>query len=138
MAHVRAPVAVVASNSRDRAIPDSTSPDRTICICDGWVSASEMSDESYYDDDPGESLVATYSPDEDGTGKLCVSASTQGFSGHSAAWFATARLLEFAGSLSAFPIPDGTAFEIASGFRANERAGYAPPGARRALSDSCG
>lgn len=85
-----------------------------------------MISDSYYDDDPDEQLVLRYAPDDDGTGKLHVSASTQGFAGQSAAWFDTNRLLEFANSLSTYPIPDGTALEIASGFGANERAGYPP------------
>jgi hypothetical protein len=85
-----------------------------------------MSDGSDYDDDPSELLVMRYAADDDGSGKLHVSASTQGFSGQSAAWFDTNQLLEFAGSLNTYPIPDGTALEIASGFGANEKAGYPP------------
>ncbi|MCU1492334.1 MAG: hypothetical protein JWO62_98 [Acidimicrobiaceae bacterium] len=85
-----------------------------------------MNSDSHYDDDVREPLIVRYYPDDDGTGKLHVSAATQGFAGQSAAWFDTERLLDFARSLSTYPIPEDMTLEIASGFGANETAGHPP------------
>ncbi len=63
-----------------------------------------------------EGLVLSYYDDGDGTGELAVSASFDGFSGASAAYFSASELLQFAGRLSAFPLPDEAGIEIAGGY----------------------
>lgn len=76
----------------------------------------EMSD---YDEDPSNLLILTYAPDADGTGRLLVKASANGFAGEASAWFNDERIADFATALSAYPLQDAT-ISLASGFGASE------------------
>jgi hypothetical protein len=57
----------------------------------------------------------TFEDDSDGTGKLTVEASANGFCGVSAAYFGVDELIAFAERLAACPLPDDPA-ELAGGF----------------------
>jgi hypothetical protein len=61
-------------------------------------------------------LIVTFDPASDGTGKLAVTATANGFSGRSAAWFDSTRLTEFASNLGEYPLPKEHPVMIASGF----------------------
>lgn len=61
-------------------------------------------------------LVLTYVNDEDGTGRLTVHASFEGFSGVGAAYFDNGQLLRFAERLLAFPLPKDGCVDLAGGF----------------------
>jgi hypothetical protein len=71
----------------------------------------------------GGRLTLTFWDDDDGTGKLSASASANGFSGESAAWFGVKELQEFAARIGAFPLPQGERPEISSGYGHLDEAG---------------
>jgi hypothetical protein len=68
------------------------------------------------------SIRMQFEPDEDGTGKLTVTAAANGFAGVGAAWFNAAELETFASRLSSYPLAvPGPA--IAGGFFSREEGG---------------
>jgi hypothetical protein len=69
-----------------------------------------------YEDDPSNQITLRFEADSDGTGKLYVRASADGFSGRSAAWFDSENLLRFTQSLEAYPLPEDSPPHVASGF----------------------
>jgi hypothetical protein len=75
------------------------------------------------EDDSSEHLTLTYHADRDGTGKLTVVAASRGFSGRSAAWFDTLELMDFARSLSVYPLPEDAHPCVDGGFGENPRTG---------------
>ncbi len=61
-------------------------------------------------------VLLTYDGDGDGTGRLTVCASFDGFAGVGAAYFGDDQLLRFAERLVAFPLPEDGCVEVAGGF----------------------
>ena len=61
-------------------------------------------------------VLLTYYGDGDGTGRLTVRASFDGFSGVGAAYFGDDQLLRFAELLVAFPLPEDDCIEVSGGF----------------------
>jgi hypothetical protein len=69
-----------------------------------------------YEDDPSNQLVARFQADSDGTGKLVIRASADGFSGESGAWFDAQAVAAFASALGTYPLPEDNPPHIESGF----------------------
>jgi len=65
-------------------------------------------------------LTLTFRDDGDGTGKLSAEAEAGGYSGKSGAYFDVARIQEFAGAISEFPLPELSRCSLASGFWSKE------------------
>lgn len=63
-----------------------------------------------------EGLVLEYLDVEDGSGRLTVHASFEGFSGVGAAYFDNGQLLRFAERILAFPLSQEGSVELAGGF----------------------
>ena len=61
-------------------------------------------------------LVVRFDDDDDGTGRLWVSGSANGFAGTAAAWFGTEELKEFAQALTRYPIADNDPPTLSGGF----------------------
>jgi hypothetical protein len=68
-------------------------------------------------------LVVRFADDGDGTGKLWVSGSADGFAGTGAAWFDTTTLQEFAQALTRFPLSDTDLPTLSGGFWSTEGKG---------------
>jgi hypothetical protein len=61
-------------------------------------------------------LVATWSGDDgDGVGRLTVTARSNGFGGTGRAWFDRGTVLEFASSLTTFPLPSDGSVALSGG-----------------------
>ena len=61
--------------------------------------------------------------DDDGTGKLHVRASCNGFSGDGSAWFSTDELKDFAAALATYPITEENPPAIRGGFYSRDMTG---------------
>lgn len=61
-------------------------------------------------------LIFYFDDDGDGTGELFVEAYSKGFSGISSAWFNKTELLDFAKSLSIYPLSNKNPPKISGGF----------------------
>ena len=68
-------------------------------------------------------LVVRFADDGDGTGKLWVSGSANGFAGSGAAWFDTTTLQEFAKALTRYPLSDTDLPTLSGGFWSTEGKG---------------
>lgn len=61
-------------------------------------------------------LIFYFENDDDGTGELFVEASSKGFSGIGSAWFNKTELLDFAKSISMYPLSNDNLPKISGGF----------------------
>ena len=68
-------------------------------------------------------LLIRFLNEDDGTGKLHVRASSNGFSGDGSAWFSTDELNRFASPLAVFPIFQEEPPAIRSGFYRKDTSG---------------
>lgn len=67
-------------------------------------------------------LLVRFYDDDDGTGKLLVDASSNGFAGSGSAWFGVDELVSFAENLSAYPLSDPSPI-IRGGFYKKDMSG---------------
>jgi hypothetical protein len=68
-------------------------------------------------------LVVRFADDGDGTGRLWVSGSANGFSGTGAAWFDTGELKDFALALTGYPLSENDPPTLSGGFFHRDREG---------------
>ena len=68
-------------------------------------------------------LLVSYYDDGDGTGKLHVRATSNGFAGEGGAWFSDQQVLEFADGIAAFPISEKDSPVIRGGFYKRDMSG---------------
>jgi hypothetical protein len=68
-------------------------------------------------------LLIRFMNEDDGTGKLHVRASCNGFSGDGSAWFSTEGLKDFASALATYPISEENSPAIRGGFYSKEKSG---------------
>ena len=68
-------------------------------------------------------LLVSYYDDGDGTGKLHVKATSDGFTGEGGAWFSQQQVLEFADGVAAFPISEKNPPVIKGGFYKRDLSG---------------
>ena len=68
-------------------------------------------------------LLASFYDDGDGTGKLHVRATSDGFSGEGGAWFSNQKVLEFADGIAAFPISEKNPPALKGGFYKRDKSG---------------
>jgi len=61
-------------------------------------------------------LKLQFAADSDGTGELYAEAETRGFSGQSGAYFDIGEIIQFAKSISQYPLPERRLCSLASGF----------------------
>jgi hypothetical protein len=73
--------------------------------------------------DNQDKLVIRFVNDDDGTGKLHVRASCNGFSGDGSAWFSTEELNDFASALAAYPISEEKSPALRGGFYSKDSSG---------------